>query len=167
MVYDTQKAVSCDLLDSHHLDSPMVLLQVNFLMTQKVFLTKSFPALVLYTHRIVACVSHCCMKSILLAEIFLILLKHSGMLPVVKNPVPDHMVTLAEALSHTHCTYMVSPPGWYPAGCGLSSTRSHSHIPETQLVPGSFLRRSGVMESTPGERGLGLRFILSSWLLSW
>lgn len=34
---------------------------------------------------------------------------------------------------------MVSPlPGWYPAGCGLSSTRSHSHIPETQLVPGSF-----------------------------
>lgn len=68
-------------------------------MTQKVcILTKSFPALV--THiGFVACVSHWLHeKAGSLAEIFLILLKHSGMLPVVKNPVLDHMVTLAEAL---------------------------------------------------------------------
>lgn len=58
---------------------------------------------------------------------------------------------------------MVSPPGWYPAGCGLSSTRVIP-IPETQLVPGSF-RESGVMESSPGKVGLRLRSVLSSWHL--
>ena len=68
-------------------------------MTQKVcILTKSFPELV--THiGFVACVSHWLHENAgTLVDIFLILLKHSGMLPVVKNPVLGHMVTLAEAL---------------------------------------------------------------------
>lgn len=79
---------------------PWFFFSVNFLMTQKVcILTKSFPKLVIHIG-FVACVSHWLHgKAGTLVDIFLILLKHCGMLlPVVKNPVLDHMVTLAEAL---------------------------------------------------------------------
>ena len=75
---------------------PWFFFSVNFLMTQKVcILTKSFPELVIHIG-FVACVSHWLHgKAGTLVDIFLILLKHCGMLlPVVKNPVLDHMVTL-------------------------------------------------------------------------
>lgn len=72
---------------------------VNVLMPQAVcILTRSLPALV--THiGFGACVRHWLHKKArTLVDIFLIPLRHSGVLPSVKNPVLDQMVALAEAL---------------------------------------------------------------------
>lgn len=72
---------------------------MTFLMPQVVcFLTESCPVLGTHTG-FVACVSHRRHKEArTLAETFLVLIMHSGLLSGMNNPVLDKVVTLAEAL---------------------------------------------------------------------